>query len=248
MIGIKITLPNLADRARVFDWRVLSPAAVWDVGIQASLFQDAAATTVVSANGDPVGCVKDLSGNGRHLTQATAASRPLYQAAGYTLFDQVDDWIYTQVGALNLPALWVILAFRSGSGAGMVWALPQDTASNVSPYFRYSLWSGGGNQWTRHINGLQSNGGTEAPNAAYVVEQYSGDGSLVANNTTIFSSGGATLTYPNSVPFYIGGNPVAGFATGVSRFYAGIACAAKPSAALRAAATKWLGTKVGLSL
>lgn len=39
-----------------------------------------------------MGAVDDLSGNGKHLLQATAGKRPLYSAVG-GVFDGVDDWM-----------------------------------------------------------------------------------------------------------------------------------------------------------
>lgn len=50
------------------------------------------------ANGDPVGYVLDLSGNGKHLTQAVSGQRPLYAVSGgvtYIDFDGVDDILST---------------------------------------------------------------------------------------------------------------------------------------------------------
>jgi hypothetical protein len=58
----------------------------------ATLFQLSDGTTDVAANNDPVGYWADQSGNGNHLIQATAGSRPLYQTAGPgVLFDGSDD-------------------------------------------------------------------------------------------------------------------------------------------------------------
>ncbi|GAA6201051.1 hypothetical protein [Aquicoccus sp. SU-CL01552] len=66
-------------------------------------FQDAAGTTP-AGDGDPVGYLADLSGNGNHATQSTSAARPtLAQDAGggwYLDFDGVDDWLDTGVSAI----------------------------------------------------------------------------------------------------------------------------------------------------
>ena len=64
-----------------FDPLTTSPWAFY-LPEPAYLFQDAAMTTPVTAANDPVGAMLDLSGNGYHLTQSTAGSRPLYKAAG----------------------------------------------------------------------------------------------------------------------------------------------------------------------
>ena len=59
-------------------------------------FQDAAGT-IPAGNGDPVGHLADLSGNGNHATQATSAARPTLtqDVSGnwYLDFDGVDDYL-----------------------------------------------------------------------------------------------------------------------------------------------------------
>ena len=70
---------------------------VWyDPSNISTLFQDAAMTIPVTASGDPVGAIMDLSGNGNHATQSVSASRPTYQTDGilhWLAFDGVDDFI-----------------------------------------------------------------------------------------------------------------------------------------------------------
>ena len=66
-----------------FDPRSISGLALWlDAADSGTLFQDAAATVPATATNDPVGAWLDKSGNGRHATQATAASRPTVAALG----------------------------------------------------------------------------------------------------------------------------------------------------------------------
>jgi len=72
----------------------LGPAIWLDPSDLTTLFQDSAGTTPVTANNDPVGRINDKSGNGRNLTQGTAAARPLYKTAGglhWLEFDGADD-------------------------------------------------------------------------------------------------------------------------------------------------------------
>lgn len=85
---------------------VYSPAQLFVGGEQGcwfeagptTCFQDAAGS-IVAGLGDPVGHVRDLSGQGNHATQATVSSRPtLRQTAGglwYLEFDGVDDFLVT---------------------------------------------------------------------------------------------------------------------------------------------------------
>jgi len=62
-------------------------------GAQA-LFQDAAGTVPVTADGDPVGRMIDQSGNGNHAIQTVSGSRPVYRTDGVLHWlqpDGIDD-------------------------------------------------------------------------------------------------------------------------------------------------------------
>lgn len=54
------------------------PGGWYDPSDLSTMFQDTAGTTPVTATGQTVGLLLDKSGRGNHLTQATAASRPIY--------------------------------------------------------------------------------------------------------------------------------------------------------------------------
>ena len=73
----------------------LSPIFVYDRQDLSSLYQDSAGSIPVTQVGDPVGRITDLSGNGRHLIQATESKRPLLgqDAWGkyYVQGDGIDD-------------------------------------------------------------------------------------------------------------------------------------------------------------
>lgn len=56
--------------------------AWYDPSDLSTLFQDAAGTTPVTADGDPVGLMLDKSGNGNHATQPVSADRPIYRTDG----------------------------------------------------------------------------------------------------------------------------------------------------------------------
>lgn len=72
---------------------------VWyDPSDKSTLFQDVAGTIPVTKDGDPIGLMKDKSGNGYHATQTASASRPTYRTDGilhWLEFDGVDDFLQT---------------------------------------------------------------------------------------------------------------------------------------------------------
>lgn len=80
--------------------------AWFDPEDMSTMFQDAAGTIPVTAVGQPVGKILDVSGNGNHATQPITAARPtLVQINGlYALsFDGIDDY-------LNIPYLGLYAA------------------------------------------------------------------------------------------------------------------------------------------
>jgi len=72
---------------------------VWyDPSDKSTLFQDVAGTIPVTKDGDPIGLMKDKSGNGYHATQSISAARPLYKTDGVLSWfdtDGMDDWFET---------------------------------------------------------------------------------------------------------------------------------------------------------
>ena len=76
--------------------------AIYDPSDLTTLWQDAAGTVPVTKSGDPVGLMKDKSGNGNHAKQAVSAARPTYQTDGILhklVFDGVDDCMIATLSA-----------------------------------------------------------------------------------------------------------------------------------------------------
>jgi hypothetical protein len=74
--------------------------AWYDPSDLSTLFQDSDGTIPVTGIGQPVGRVLDKSGNGNHLIQPTAVSRPVWTRDSVTglpclQFDGVDDHLYS---------------------------------------------------------------------------------------------------------------------------------------------------------
>ena len=73
---------------------------------QQVLYQDAAGTVPVTADGDPVGRNDDVSGNGNFATQSVSANRPLYQTDGglhWLAFDRAGDHLVLPTGLASGP-------------------------------------------------------------------------------------------------------------------------------------------------
>ena len=101
--------------------------AMYDPSDLSTLFQDDAGTTPVTADGQPVGLMLDLSGNGNHATQDTAASRPLYRTDGtlhWLEFDGVDDFMECTLAGMDAQTHMAGTAVRraaASSAAGDYW-------------------------------------------------------------------------------------------------------------------------------
>jgi hypothetical protein len=91
-----------------------------------TLFQDTAGTTPVTTDGQSVARINDKSGNGLHLTQATAGSRPLYKTANglsWLLHDGVDDCLFktTPITGVN-QSIAASVSDVIGSANRAIWA------------------------------------------------------------------------------------------------------------------------------
>ena len=94
--------PSLTDQVQALFTKYSGVGGYWDLTDTATLFQDSAGTTPVTAASQPVGRVLDKSGQGNHFIQSAAASRPAYNGAGITP-DGVDDFMQT-AGNFDLTA------------------------------------------------------------------------------------------------------------------------------------------------
>tara|TARA_R110000824_G_scaffold3726_3_gene17689 strand:+ start:1143 stop:2039 length:897 start_codon:yes stop_codon:yes gene_type:complete len=127
---------------------------IYDPSDISSLSQDVAGATPVTAAGQPVGRILDLSGNGNHATQATASKRPTYQTDGvlhWLQFDGVDDAMATPsidftatdemsvfVGLRKLSGTAAMLletSINSGANSGTFSFVTPDSATDRYRYF-----------------------------------------------------------------------------------------------------------------
>lgn len=70
-------------------------AGAWyDPSDLSTMWQDTAAVTPITADGQSVARINDKSGNGKYMIQTTAGLRPIYRASGglhWLAFDTIDD-------------------------------------------------------------------------------------------------------------------------------------------------------------
>jgi hypothetical protein len=141
---------------RAFGGLGWTPAALFAQGEQGMwyepkpeyLFQDAAGTVPVTADGDPVGYMQDLSGNGNHATQSTSAARPVFPGVE---FDGVDDHLLTDLrvdGATfgngflwSFWARWDTVDANTGSNGGVGNAPRMYTQIEAGPQLRHATGS-----------------------------------------------------------------------------------------------------------
>lgn len=94
--------------------------AAYDPSNLSSMFQDSAGTVAVTAVGQPVRRINDLSGNGNDLYAPSDSARPLLAQSGayyYLDFDGVDDRMRTS-GNVNMTAfhnstMWLGIASKT---------------------------------------------------------------------------------------------------------------------------------------
>jgi hypothetical protein len=105
----------------------------------ATMYQDDAGTTPVTATGQQMGKAMDQSGNGNHIIQPTSAKRGLVSATypGCVTLDGVDDSYYT-ASTLDLSAVsavTVYLAFRQPNEIGSQCILEHSPDYNTNRAF-----------------------------------------------------------------------------------------------------------------
>lgn len=88
-----------------------------DPSAKFTLFQDAAGTTPVTGDGDPVGLILDRSDSGNNASQSTAASRPTYRTSGglhWLEFDGTDDFLIMNNVVLGTNDFFIFVGMQTG--------------------------------------------------------------------------------------------------------------------------------------
>jgi hypothetical protein len=109
--------------------------AWYDPSDISTLFQDAAGTIPVTADGQPVGLMLDKSGNGNHASQSVSSKRPTYRDVGGVQWieaDGIDDFLTTSpvAGIANdADGMSLMMTVRS-TGSRAVLVSQYDTIGN----------------------------------------------------------------------------------------------------------------------
>jgi len=160
-------------------------------------------------DGNAVGSWRDFSGNGRDVSQATAANKPTFHSSTAALngkasieFDGVNDRMVTGASwSVAQPFSYVLLARFVSVGSGQRGVLDGPSSSYPAALFTdtstgtLNLYAGGGAYWKgpaiaagAHAVRSTMNGGSSA-----VFVDASGPGSIVGGGPGSAGSGGLTL-------------------------------------------------------
>lgn len=142
---------------------------VWLAADRSQLYQDVARSRLAVADGDPVGSWSDLSGNGRHVSQATAANRGvlrLAQANGRPAvqFDGVDDSLKAAPFAVSQPLTSFTVFQCQAFPAAFVSVWDGNTSDNVEAQIHTT----GGHVFAPYAGGVQPDGSHELGTALHV--------------------------------------------------------------------------------
>lgn len=206
--------------ATQFSILYVAAVAWFDFSDLTTLFQDAARSTPVTTNNDPIGGVADKSGSNNHASQGTDANRPLYKtniqnSKGSGLWDGSNDNLATGNFASPPATSTIFVVAKWTTGAGDRQLFDGLDASN-----RHAAWfiEGGSdtvNMWQGSVQ--LASGAITITNMAIYSFVYTGsttsrgyqNGTQVINNG---NAGSTSLGKLNIGTFFNGSaNPLGGY-------------------------------------
>jgi hypothetical protein len=213
--------------------------ALWlDASDASTLFQDDAGTTPAVADGAVVGYWGDKSTNARHVTQATAGSKPTLQTAelngkNVVQFDGADDYLFRNAVNVSQP-FTVALVVKVTEGSSRVF-LGGGQSSVFAPSFAVSYYANSSTVT-----------GTVTKNSVWFVADvlFSGASSDLYVNNVLAGSGSAgtgSITNLGIGAYATGGTPFTGFIAEVLVYSAAL------SGPQRSALRTYLGVKWGVA-
>ena len=120
MIGLGLSITQLAVRQMLGGPKLWRPA---DLGASLALWLDADDASTITLNGSTVSQWDDKSGNGRNVSQATAANQPTYTLNGLNgkpvlTFDGIDDFM--SVPDFNNAVSLALIGSGGGAAAPLI--------------------------------------------------------------------------------------------------------------------------------
>lgn len=179
-----------SDHPYRYDGTIFGGTKLWTPSqITTALWLDADKPSSITLNGATVSQWNDLSGNGRHATQATAANQPAWGARkvnGLFVMDFVSDFftIPLNISRSVNPALSVFCVFAQDANTGSMALFGNDDGAfdrfvllnfDVAPGYQWGVSNGGGTEPLtpsqspdiyNHVLSLQFN--YQAHNGSYV--------------------------------------------------------------------------------
>jgi len=212
-----------------------------------TLFQDAAGTTPVTSDGDPVRLVLDKSGNGNNLTAPSDAARPVYKTDGtyhWLEFDGVDDELATSGPLPFSTSLFNCTAFRQNAWNSSFPEIvsnrgPSLVASQRHPmlFLQQSSVEIGSNIAPNNMYDIGSLLGVDIVTSMLadgMDREYNNNGSVASNSDGPVPTDGSTVSFRIS-----GGNHMQG------RVYGSVQANSVPTAAQIAATRQWFANRSG---
>jgi len=200
MLGLNLRVPDLSVRAAgaaAFDPASLfdgDTGAVYDLSDGSTVFQERTSPSTPSGDGDPIGTLNDISGNGNHISAPSDAQRPTYSTDGYAE-SPTTARLLRGTFTLNQTATFVLgvrmVDFVNGRYL-------MDGGADQSVVF---LTSGGEIQFFAGANLI---GAITVSNGEDFVltARASGATSRVAKNTGSYATGDAGTTNPQGISFF----------------------------------------------
>jgi hypothetical protein len=121
------------------------------LGAELKMWLDAKHYASLTFNGSTISQWDDRSGTGNHVSNATPASQPLYQATGFNnqpalYFDNTDDFLgkSSVIGVPNTSDLFYAAVFRINAGAGQWrWIVGHRSSANTATNGSIGIQRGG---------------------------------------------------------------------------------------------------------
>jgi len=234
--------------------------AWYDPSDLSTMFQDSAGTTAVTGANQPVGLIRDKSGNGNHLIQTSASSRPTLRVSGstyYLEFDGVDDFLTISSFSLSSDKVTIFVGMRKlyDAASRFVIELSSDASANNGAFAISSPTGAGNNNIRFRSTGTLSTFATvttpTVPTNLVVtsVGDISGDLSKITINRTTTNSSTSDQGTGNyqTYPMWVARRDA--LTTRLNAYIYEILIVGKLSSDTAIAATEyWIANKMGITL